>query len=153
MTDARTLTLTRVIRATPEKVWRCWTDPDLLPRWFGPEGFSCRTKEIDLREGGQWRFDMIGPDGKVWPNRHRHLLWDPPRRLEFLMDGDDSGEAGGSAKHVTVTLEPEDGGTRITQVMVFDDPADYRFAVEIGAERLGQTTLGKLAALAEAPES
>ena len=73
MTD-QTLTLTRLIPAPPEKVWRCWTDPALLPRWFGPEGFTCQTKEIDLRPGGLWRFDMIGPDGKIWANRHRHTV-------------------------------------------------------------------------------
>lgn len=144
MTDL-TMTLTRLIPAPPEKVWRCWTDPALLPRWFGPEGFTCQTKEIDLREGGVWRFDMIGPDGKVWPNRHRHTLWEPIRRIAFIMDGDIED---GSSKQVTVTLVPEAGGTRITQVMVFSDPADFAMAKQIGAEALGQTTLAKLEALA-----
>ncbi len=139
------MTLTRLIPAPPEKVWRCWTDPALLPRWFGPQGFTCRTREIDLREGGVWRFDMIGPDGKVWANRHRHTRWEPPKRIEFIMDGD---VEDGTSKQVTVTLEPEAGGTRITQVMVFSDPADYAMAKQIGAEALGQTTLAKLEALA-----
>lgn len=146
MTD-HTMTLTRLISAPPEKVWRCWTDPALLPRWFGPEGFTCKTKEIDLRPGGLWRFDMIGPDGTVWANRHRHTVWDPPKRIEFIMDGD---KEDGTSKQVTVTLEPEAGGTRITQVMVFSDPADYAMAEKIGAVALGQTTLAKLAAMAEA---
>lgn len=141
----QTMTLTRLIPAPPEKVWRCWTDPTLLPRWFGPEGFRCQTKEIDLREGGVWRFDMIGPDGRVWANRHRHVRWDPPRQIEFIMDGDIDD---GTSKQVTVTLEPEAGGTRITQVMVFSDPADFAMAKQIGAEALGQTTLAKLEAMA-----
>ena len=141
----QTLTITRLIPAPPEKVWRCWTDPALLPRWFGPQGFTCHTKEIDLREGGVWRFDMIGPDGKVWANRHRHTRWDPPKRIEFIMDGD---VEDGTSKQVTVTLAPEAGGTRITQVMVFSDPADFAMAKQIGAEALGQTTLAKLEALA-----
>ena len=144
MTD-QTLTLTRLIPAPPEKVWRCWTDPALLPRWFGPEGFTCQTKEIDLRPGGLWRFDMIGPDGKIWANRHRHTVWEPPKRIEFIMDGD---VEDGTSKQVTVTLVPEAGGTRITQVMVFSDAADFAMARQIGAEALGQTTLAKLEAAA-----
>lgn len=144
MTDM-TMTLTRLIPAPPEKVWRCWTDPALLPRWFGPEGFTCQTKEIDLRPGGVWRFDMIGPDGKIWANRHRHTHWQPMTRIEFIMDGD---VEDGTSKQVTVTLTPEAGGTRITQVMVFSDAADFAMARQIGAERLGQTTLAKLEAVA-----
>ena len=147
MSDDRTITLTRVIAAPPELVWRCWTDPAILPRWFGPEGFSCTTHEIDLRPGGQWRFDMTGPDGTVWPNRHRFTRHDPPSRIEFLMDGDDDAS---EPMQVVVTLVPENGGTRITQVMTFPNAEACAGAKAFGAERLGQTTLGKLAAVAEA---
>ena len=107
--EGRTILITRVIKVTPEKLWRCWTDPALLPQWFGPEGYSCTTKEISLRQGGIWRFDMIGPDGKVWPNRHRFTLYDQPRRIEFLMDGDTDAD---TPFEVVVTLTPEAGGTR-----------------------------------------
>ena len=61
------------------------------------------------------------------------------------MDGD---VEDGTSKQVTVTLVPEAGGTRITQVMVFSDAADFAMARQIGAEALGQTTLAKLEALA-----
>ena len=147
MTDDRTLTLTRLIAAPPEKVWRCWTDPTLLPRWFGPDGFSCNTKEIDLRPGGLWRFDMIGPDGKVWPNRHRFTLHDPHSRITFLMDGDDDAQP---PIEVEVTLTPEGTGTRLTQTMTLPSAEARQNALGYGADRLGLQTLGKLAAVAEA---
>lgn len=147
MTEDRQLVLTRVIAAPPETVWRCWTDPALLPRWFGPEGFSCRTREIDLRPGGLWRFDMIGPDGTVFANRHRITLQDPPRRLAFLMDADD--DAAGPPMDVLVTIEPEGTGCRITQVITFPTAEARAGALAYGADRLGQTTLAKLARLAE----
>ncbi|MGV8950764.1 MAG: SRPBCC domain-containing protein [Cypionkella sp.] len=139
----RQITLTRLIAAPAEVIWRCWTDPAILPRWFGPQGYSCTTKEIDLREGGLWRFDMIGPDGTVWVNRHRYTLWLENERLEFLMDdGDDAAEP----MRVVVTLLPEAGGTRITQVMTFPTAAMREGAIAYGADRLGQTTLAKLEA-------
>ena len=147
MTDDRQLILTRLIAASPEKVWRCWTDPTLLPRWFGPDGFTCTTKEIDLREGGLWRFDMIAPDGTVWPNRHRFTLYDPHTRITFLMDDDD--DASPPIK-VEVTMTPEGTGTRLTQTMTLLSAEAKEIALGYGADRLGLQTLGKLAAVAEA---
>lgn len=144
--DDRIINLSRFIAAPPAKVWAAWTDPALLPRWFGPEGFSCRTKEIELREGGHWRFDMIGPDGKVWPNRHRYTLMEPHHRIVFLMD--DDGDAH-PPYEVTVTLEPQGGGTRLTQTILFPDATARAAAEGFGAVELGKTTLAKLAALVE----
>ncbi|MDH5530959.1 MAG: SRPBCC domain-containing protein, partial [Paracoccaceae bacterium] len=71
-TSDRTMVIERVINALPRTVWAAWFNPKTLPRWWGPDGFSCRTKRIDLREGGEWVFDMIGPDGTVFPNHHRY---------------------------------------------------------------------------------
>lgn len=62
--DDRSLTLTRLIKASPAKVWRCWTDPAILPQWFGPEGHWCETRSIDLREGGAWVFQMFWSQGR-----------------------------------------------------------------------------------------
>ncbi|MCF1707237.1 SRPBCC domain-containing protein [Tabrizicola sp. J26] len=147
MTEDRQITLSRLIRAPQSRVWQAWTDPQLLPQWFGPEGYSCQTKEIDLREGGVWRFDMIGPDGKVWANRHRITRHDPERRIEFILDSDDDASP---RMQVVVTMEPEADGTRLTQVMTFPDAAMRDGAISFGAVELGKTTLSKLARLVEA---
>jgi uncharacterized protein YndB with AHSA1/START domain len=63
--EDRTMILERIITAPVATIWAAWTDPAALPQWWGPQGFSCRTKRIDLRDGGEWVFDMIGPDGTV----------------------------------------------------------------------------------------
>ena len=141
----RQIILTRLIAAPAAKVWQCWTDPAILPRWFGPEGYSCVTKEIDLRQGGLWRFDMIGPDGTVWANRHRYTLFDPLKRLEFLLDGDDDSAP---PMQVVVVLAAEADSTRITQTMTFPTAQMCQGALAFGADRLGQTTLAKLEAAA-----
>lgn len=145
--EDRSITLTRVIQASAEAVWKCWTDPAILPAWFGPKAHSCKTKSIDLREGGHWEFDMFGPAGEVWANRHEITLYERPKRIEFrMMDP----AAGTEHAQVTVTMVPEAGGTRVTQVMVFPDAAIRNAVVEFGAVELGQTTLDKLAGMAEA---
>ena len=141
----RQITLTRLIAAPAAKLWQCWTDPTILPQWFGPQGYACTTKEIDLRQGGLWRFDMIGPDGTVWPNRHRFTLHRPHTRIEFLMDGDDDSQPPMS---VQVTMNAEAGGTRLTQTITLPSAEAKQNAIGFGADRLGQQTLGKLAALA-----
>lgn len=136
--------LTRQLAAPPARVWRALTDPTLIGQWFGPEGFSCQTKEIDLRVGGQWRFDMIGPDGTIWPNRHRYTTMEPPRFLQFLMDGDDDSAP---PMEVTAELAPEGTGTRLVWTVLFPTSDAREAAVSFGADRLGQQTLAKLDAL------
>ncbi|MFN4153039.1 MAG: SRPBCC domain-containing protein [Paracoccaceae bacterium] len=144
--SGRSITLSRLIAAPVPRVWRCWTDPALLPQWFGPDGFTCRTHDIDLREGGQWLFDMTGPDGTVWPNRHRYTRMEAPHRLEFLMD---SGAEDEAPNEVVMTLTAEGDATRIRYEMTFPSMAAQAMAVGFGAVELGHQTLAKLAALAQ----
>ena len=143
----RQLTLTRHIAAPPQAVWRCWTDPAILPQWFGPDGFSCRTKEIALVEGGQWRFDMIAPDGTIFANRHRYTLMHAPQRIEFLMDDDTRDDP---PMRVVVTLNADGAGTFISQTITLPTAEAKIAALGFGADVLGLQTLAKLAALAEA---
>ena len=146
MTQDRTMTIQRLIRAAPEQVWQAWTDPKILPQWFGPAGYSCRTRTIDLRSGGQWLFDMIGPDGTIWPNRHHALAYHAHHKITFLMD---DGTDDGAPMNVTVTLTPEQGGTRLIQSVTCPSVEAYQGAIAFGAVELGHTTLAKLAALVE----
>ena len=60
----REIVLSRVIKAKREIVFAAWTEPEHLPNWFGPAGFKIETKEIDIRVGGVWRFDMLAPNGQ-----------------------------------------------------------------------------------------
>ena len=147
MNADRQITLTRLIAAPAAVVWRCWTDPAMITQWFGPQGFSCQTKQIDLRVGGQWRFDMVAPDGTVFANRHRYDVMQPASRIEFRMDADHDAD---DPIFVVVTLEAEGPGCRITQVMTLPTVARRDEAVGFGAEVLGLQTLAKLAAMAEA---
>ena len=150
MTDLadRTMVLERVIQAPRELVWGAWADPESLPKWWGPEGFSCRTKRIDLRSGGEWVFDMIGPDGKVWPNHHRYGLVRPMDRVEYTLHWGENGP-----KHADASIDFADlgGATKITLGMIFATAKEYEEAKGFGAVELGMQTLGKLARAVGAP--
>jgi uncharacterized protein YndB with AHSA1/START domain len=138
---ARTMVLRRLVRAPVAAVWKAWADPKNLPRWWGPEGFSCRTHRIDLRSGGEWVFDMIGPDGTVYPNHHRYAELKPRERIAYtLLWGEDG------PKHADAWAGFEDQGeaTLVTLGMVFTTEAEFQAAKGFGAEALGLQTLGKL---------
>ena len=139
---ARTMILQRVIAAPRALVWGAWTDPQALPRWWGPEGFSCRTKRIDLRAGGEWVFDMIGPDGTTYPNHHRYGEMRAGERLSYTLLW---GEDGPKHADAWAAFEEEGGATRVVLGMVFTTEAEFQTAKGFGAEALGLQTLGKLA--------
>ena len=137
----RTMILQRLIRAPRSAIWAAWLNPETLPQWWGPDGFSCRTSRIDLRTGGEWLFDMIGPDGTVYPNHHLYTEVRPEERIAYTLLW---GENGPRHADALVRLDEADGATRVTMRMVFATAAEYQEAKGFGAEELGQQTLGKL---------
>lgn len=137
----RTMVLQRVIRAPRTIVWNTWMNPETLPQRWGPEGFSCRTKRIDLRTGGEWLFDMIGPDGTVYPNHHRYIEVMADERIGYTLLW---GENGPKHADAWVSLEDQDGATKVTLGMVFSTEAEFQQAKGFGAVELGLQTLGKL---------
>ncbi|MDB5658176.1 MAG: hypothetical protein JWS10_791 [Cypionkella sp.] len=140
--EDRTMTIERVINAPLAVVWGAWIDPVSLPQWWGPDGFSCRTSRIDLRTGGEWVFDMIAPDGTVFPNHHLYQLIQPQSRIEYTLLW---GENGPKHADASVELAETAGQTKVTMRMVFVTTEECAKAKGFGAEALGLQTLGKLA--------
>lgn len=137
----RTMVLRRLIRVPRAIVWNSWMNPETLPQWWGPDGFSCRTRRIDLRAGGEWVFDMIGPDGTVFPNHHRYTDVRPEERIGYSLLW---GENGPKHADAWATFETEPEGTMVTLGMIFSSEAEFEDARGFGAAELGLQTLGKL---------
>ena len=81
MSADRELVLTRLINAPREKVYRAWTEPELLKQWFAPKPYTTPIVEVDVRPGGSAYFVMRGPDGKDLPNRGVYLEVVPNEKL------------------------------------------------------------------------
>ncbi len=82
MTDiGNDLVLDRVLDAPRDKLWRCWTEPDLLKRWFCPRPWQVSEARIDLRPGGELYTLMNGPEGQQSPNLGVFLEIVPNERL------------------------------------------------------------------------
>jgi len=144
MTDLsdRTMVINRVIAAPVATVWGAWWNAETLPQWWGPDGFSCRTTRIDLRAGGEWVFDMIAPDGTVFPNHHRYGPVVPLSEITYTLHW---GENGPKHADAVARFESVGDGTRVTLTMVFNTAEEWANARGFGAEALGLQTLGKLA--------
>ena len=78
------LTLRRTYAASRERVFRAWTDPEEIKRWWGPPGTATPDAEVDLKPGGKYRFTMRSlPDGEPYflVGTYREVI--PPERLVY----------------------------------------------------------------------
>lgn len=142
----REIVLVRVLDAPREAVFAAWADADAFCEWFGPDGFTCTVREMDVRPGGRARFDMVSAEGTVHTNRFDYLEVVPGERL--VMDhGPDADDDPGRFR-VTVTLDEQtDGKTVLTLRQLHPTAAQRERVVGFGAVELGLQTLGKLARL------
>lgn len=118
--------VTRTFAAPRALVWRAWTDPGHMRRWWGPEGYSSPDCRTELRVGGRYHWCMRSPEGQdIWTTGvFREVV--PEERLTYSNCFADAEGNVVPATHygmpddipvemlVTVTLAEEDGGTRMT---------------------------------------
>lgn len=140
----REIVLTRVIDAPRELVFEAWTKAEHAMKWFGPKGFTCTLHEMDVRVGGRWRFDMIAPDGTLYPNRIEYVEIVPNERLVFWhgKDVDDDPER----FYVTITFDRQHDNKTVLTLRQLHPSKELRDAkIGFGAVELGIQTLDKLA--------
>ena len=142
------LSVTRLIQAPPETVYRVWTERP--GEWFAPRPYTTPVAELELRPGGRSRIVMRAPDGTDMPNEGVFLEVVPNERLVFT----DAFTAGWAPKGpfmvVVVTFAPEGSGTRYTaQVRHWTEEARQRHEA-MGFHQGWGIVAGQLAELAEA---
>ena len=111
----RDLVLTRLVPAPRDRLYRAWTEPELLKRWFAPLPYTTPVAELDVRVGGASLVVMRGPDGVEMPNRGVYLEVVPNARLVFT-DAYTAAWVPSAKPFMTVilTFADEAGGTRYT---------------------------------------
>ena len=139
--ELRSDSRTRLIEAPREAVFAAFSNPEQLARWWGPEGFSSRFEEFDLRAGGYWRFTMQGPDGTDYPNESRFLEVDENRRVVVE-------HFSGHHFILTITLTPTGRSTQIGWRQVFDSAEHYEQIAEF-ISRANEQNLDRLQAMVE----
>ncbi len=148
------LQIERLIRATPETIWRCWAEPDLFKQWFTPPGVEVTDCENDLTPGGRAYCVMKLPDGSEMPLDGCFILADYPRRLVYT-DSMLSGfrPKGSSFMTADVTLTPKDGGTLYHAHVMHPEAAQRAQHEEMGFFEGWGTTFAQLDALAASLET
>src|SRR3954469_17762839 len=140
----REIVLVRVLDAPREAVFAAWTYADAFCQWFGPEGFTCTVREMDVRAGGRARFDMTSGDGTVFTNRFDCLEVVPSERL--VMDHGSDADDDPARFRVTITLDEQADGKTVLTLRQLHRTVEQRDAgIGFGAVELGLQTMQKLA--------
>jgi uncharacterized protein YndB with AHSA1/START domain len=145
----RELTLTRVFNAPREAVFKAWTDPKELAKWWGPKGFTNPVCEIDLKPGGALHIVMRAPDGGEYPMKGVFREIVPPSRLVFTNNAVDKDGHPIIEGLTTVTFAEEGGKTKLTLQTRGVAMVDYAAAYLQGMEAGWTQSLEKLEALVQ----
>jgi uncharacterized protein YndB with AHSA1/START domain len=124
LSERPSLTLTRRLRAKPEKVYAAWTEPQNLVQWFGPASAKPGTMhaDLDVRVGGRYRIQFENDDGEHFEvgGLYREVV--PNERLVFSWAWHSTPER---ESLVTIQLKPEGAGTLLVfnHAQFFDETA------------------------------
>jgi|GEM_PF-17336 len=142
-TSDREIVVTRLFDAPRALVFDCFTDTKHLVKWWGPNGFTTTTHEMDMRPGGVWRFTMHGPDGRDYKNRVVYTTVDRPNCLGYRHVGEEADE--GVSFFTTITFTEREGKTEVTLRLAFPSAAERdEVATKYGAIEGAHQTLARL---------
>jgi uncharacterized protein YndB with AHSA1/START domain len=138
MTDAlptqdtdRDLVLTRVLNAPRDKVYQCWTNPELVTQWFAPKPWTTPKAVMDVRPGGASTITMADENGNEYPNPGQYLEVVPNEKLVFT-DAFVGDWAPSGKPFFTAVLTFEDAGegktkyTAIARHWTAEDAANHK---------------------------
>lgn len=131
-----TLQLKRTFSASRERVFKAWTDPEMLKEWFGPEGVKTVSAEVELKIGGKYRFEMKLPDGKMVYHQGAFREIKFPERLVYtwILEGQNckGGEDEDCETLVTIDFKDLGGSTELTLTHEFFPSEKSREGHEFG---------------------
>jgi uncharacterized protein YndB with AHSA1/START domain len=134
----------RVFDAPRERVFAAYTDPELIPHWWGPRGTTTTVDQMDVRPGGAWRFVNRGADGDESGFRGTYREVTPPERIVQTFEWE------GMPGHVMVdTAKFEDlgGRTKVSVTSLFHTSEERDGMLASGMERGLTETHDRLAEL------
>jgi uncharacterized protein YndB with AHSA1/START domain len=148
-TPTKQLIIERTLKASPERIFDAFTDPEQLTQWWWPMGFTCPAAEVDLRVGGTYKLGMQSPDTVPGSAQFAHYMSgeyyeiDRPHRLLMTGRAVNDGQGELFATLIEVTLEEGDGGTALTIRQSYFEPMPPAEALG-GAEQGWNEQLDKL---------
>lgn len=144
---AREVEIIRVLDAPRTLVFKAWTDPAQLAKWWGPKGFTNPVCEFDARVGGALRIHMRGPDGSIYPMKGEIRELVPPERLVFTNIAVDAAGHHLLEGLTTVTFTEQGGKTKMTVRSQAKAVVDHATAFLQGMEAGWTQSVDKLQAM------
>jgi uncharacterized protein YndB with AHSA1/START domain len=138
--------ITRVFDAPRELVFKAYTDPKLLPQWFGPREYTTIVDKMEARPGGLWRFVQRNQDGDEFAFHGVHHDIVAPERIVATFEFE------GVPGHVmlqTLRLEPQGQKTRLVEQLLFQSVADRDGMVASGMQRGSDDSMDRMAEILE----
>ena len=112
----REIHIERVFDAPRDRVFAVYTDPQLIPEWWGPRGTTAIVDEMDVRTGGRWRFVMRNSDGSESGFRGAYREVTPPERIVQTFEWE---PMAGHVSVETATFEDLGDRTKVTTTSIF----------------------------------
>jgi uncharacterized protein YndB with AHSA1/START domain len=140
----REIVMTRVFNAPRELVFKAYTDPELIPRWWGPRRYTTTVDKMDVRVGGVWRFVQRDAAGNMYAFNGAYREIVPPERLSYTFEFE------GQPGHIlveTVIFEEHDGQTKVTVTGSFESVEDRDGMLHSGMEAGANESNDRLAEL------
>ncbi len=140
------LIMERTFDAPRDLVWRAWTDPELVPRWWGPHGTTTTVVEMDVRPGGRWRYvsSAAGRDDVAFYGEYLEVTPPSGFRWTFMFDVEGVGPMGGPETH---RFEDLGGRTTVTSIGHMGSSEAIDAALATGMVKGALETWDRLAAL------
>ncbi|NCI46534.1 SRPBCC family protein [Sediminibacterium soli] len=145
--SGRKLLITRDFSAPLAKVWRAWTESELLDQWWAPKPYRAQTKSIRFETGGRWLYAMVGPEGdKHWC---RVDIEEVVKEKSFQAVAgfcDENGVLVDTAPpmHWFARFSATDTGSRLDLEMRFNSETDLETIVQMGFKEGFTMALGNL---------
>ena len=140
----REIALTRIFDAPRKIVFKSYTDPDLIPQWWGPRDVTTIVDHMNMRPGGIWRFVQRGPDGNEYAFNGVYRGIVPPDWLAYTFEFESTS---GHVLLETVTFEDRGGKTKVTATALFDAVKDRDGMLNTGMEKGAAESWERLAEL------
>jgi len=153
--DQRMLTVQRRFDAPRELVWRAYTDPALLDRWWAPKPWQTETLHMDFTVGGHWSYVMNGPDGERSFNRMDFLeieVMDHYRCIDVFADESGNPVPGMPRQTFTTSFSGHDDKTDVVVVVDYESVEDLQKVIEMGMEQGVTMAQDQLAELLRDPK-
>ncbi len=138
-------TMSRIFDAPRKLVWKVCTDPEMIPKWWGPRQYTTVVDVMDLKVGGKWRYVQTDAEGNEHAFNGVFTEITPPERLAYTFEYE---PMAGHVSTDTITFEEQpDGKTKLIARTTFNTIEDLEGMLQPGMESGAVETWDRLEGL------